>query len=75
MIKGGTGGGNTKSGLIFEERVDLITIFEELEGYQVINTNNKSFDFQIDINDMKGNLPQTDNCTLIGIKISNKNVV
>lgn len=42
MIKNGKGGGNTKTGLIFEERVDLIKLFEKLDGYSVINTTNKS---------------------------------
>jgi len=42
MIKGGKGGGNTKTGLIFEDRVDLITLFKEIEGYKVIETKNRS---------------------------------
>lgn len=42
MIKGGTGGGNTKTGLIFEDRVDLITLFEQIEGYQVIASDNNA---------------------------------
>ena len=42
MIKGGKGGGNTKTGLIFEERVDLITLFKEINGYKVVDTKNKS---------------------------------
>jgi len=42
MIKGGKGGENTKSGLIFEERVDLITLFKEINGYKVVDTKNKS---------------------------------
>ena len=42
MIKGGKGGGNTISGLIFEERVDLITLFKKIEGYSVIDTDNRS---------------------------------
>jgi hypothetical protein len=42
MIIGGTGGGNTKSGLIFEERVDLVALFEQIEGYVVKETSNKS---------------------------------
>ena len=36
MIKGGKGGSNTKTGLIFEERVDLITLFKEIDGYKHI---------------------------------------
>lgn len=42
MIKGGIGGTNTRSGLIFEERVDLINLFKNIEGYTVINTENRS---------------------------------
>lgn len=42
MIKDGTGGGKTKSGLIFEERVDLISLFEKISGYEVKETENQS---------------------------------
>lgn len=42
MIIGGTGGGNTKTGLIFEERVDLIALFEQIDGYSIKETDNKS---------------------------------
>lgn len=42
MIKGGKGGGNTKTGLIFEERVDLLALFEKIEGYSVHDTMNRS---------------------------------
>ena len=42
MIKGGVGGANTKTGLIFEERVDLINLFKNIEGYSVIHTDNNS---------------------------------
>ena len=35
MKKGGTGGANTQTGLVFEKRVDLIKRFEELDGYEV----------------------------------------
>jgi hypothetical protein len=35
MIKGGTGGANTKTGLHFEERVDIKTLLESIEGYEV----------------------------------------
>jgi hypothetical protein len=42
MITGGKGGGNTKTGLIFEERVDLITIFQKIDGYEVSSTDNNS---------------------------------
>ncbi len=42
MITGGTGGGNTKTGLIFEERIDSIDLFQKIDGYEVSNTNNNS---------------------------------
>lgn len=42
MITGGKGGSKTKTGLIFEERVDLITLFRKIDGYTVRETNNKS---------------------------------
>ena len=42
MIKNGKGGANTKIGLLFEERVDLITLFERIEGYSVEKTNNNA---------------------------------
>jgi len=35
MKKGGIGGANTRTGIIFEGRVDLIKRFEELDGYDV----------------------------------------
>lgn len=35
MKRGGTGGANTRTGIIFEGRVDLIKRFEELNGYSV----------------------------------------
>ncbi len=42
MIKDGKGGGNTKTGLIFEERVDLISLLQRIDGYTVKKTNNQS---------------------------------
>lgn len=42
MIPGGTGGGNTKTGLIFEKRVDLVTLFQKIDGYTASNTANDS---------------------------------
>lgn len=33
MKEGGTGGGNTITGLRFEGRVDLVTMLEKIEGY------------------------------------------
>lgn len=35
MKKGGVGGANTQTGLIFEQRVSLRTLFESLPGYSV----------------------------------------
>ena len=35
MKKGGVGGANTKTGLIFEKRVSLRELFESLPGYSV----------------------------------------
>lgn len=35
MKKGGTGGGNTKTGLIYEGKVDLATFIAEQENYTV----------------------------------------
>lgn len=42
MIKNGKGGANTKTGLIFEDRIDLITIFKKMDRYTVLDTDNKS---------------------------------
>lgn len=42
MIKDGKGGSNTKTGLLFEERVDLIKLFEKIDGYSVKDTDNKA---------------------------------
>ena len=42
MITGGKGGAKTKTGLIFEERVDLITLFKNIDGYVVKDTTNNS---------------------------------
>ena len=35
MIAGGSGGANTRTGLIFEERTDLATLLNKQPGYQV----------------------------------------
>ena len=35
MIKGGTGGGNTITGLIFEGKTDLATFLSKQKGYFV----------------------------------------
>ncbi len=42
MIKDGKGGGNTKTGLVFEDRVDLVALFEKIEGYSAINAENNA---------------------------------
>jgi len=42
MIEGGKGGANTKTGLLFEERVDLISLFKKIEGYTITETSNDS---------------------------------
>lgn len=42
MIESGKGGANTKTGLLFEKRVDLISLFKEIEGYSVKETSNKA---------------------------------
>lgn len=36
MIKNGKGGGNTKTGLIFEGKTDLATFLNNQKGYQVV---------------------------------------
>lgn len=38
MVKGGIGGGNTKTGLIYEGKVDLATYLSQQEGYTVEGT-------------------------------------
>jgi len=35
MVKGGQGGGNTKTGLLFEGKTDLISFLDSQEGYAV----------------------------------------
>ncbi len=42
MIKNGKGGSNTKTGLIFEKRVDLVTLFKNIDNYTVKSTKNKA---------------------------------
>lgn len=39
MIKGGTGGANTKTGLVYEGKVDLAVFLSMQKGYTVIGTN------------------------------------
>src|SRR3989338_3048185 len=35
MIGGGKGGGNTKTGLIFEKRVNILSLLKSKKGYRV----------------------------------------
>jgi len=42
MIKDGIGGSNTKTGLHFEERVDIKKLLQGIEGYELVETSNKS---------------------------------
>ena len=42
MIKGGTGGGNTTTGLRFEQRTDIRQIFENIESYSIIESTNRT---------------------------------
>ncbi|MEH7336383.1 hypothetical protein V7161_27545 [Neobacillus drentensis] len=35
MIKGGIGGSSTKTGLVFEQRLDFRKVLEEIKGYKV----------------------------------------
>jgi len=42
MIKDGIGGANTKTGLHFEERVDIKRLLENIEGYELVKTSNNS---------------------------------
>ncbi len=37
MIKGGKGGGNTRTGLVFEGKTDLATFLSSQEGYSVVD--------------------------------------
>ena len=39
MIKGGHGGGNTKTGLIFEGKTDLAAFLSAQNGYRIESTN------------------------------------
>ena len=42
MIKDGIGGANTKTGLFFEERVDVKKLLQGIDGYKLIKTPNNS---------------------------------
>lgn len=35
MIEGGIGGGNTKTGLLFEKRVNILSLLKSKEGYNI----------------------------------------
>ena len=37
MIKGGVGGGNTRTGLVFEGKVDLATFLSKQPRYKILN--------------------------------------
>ena len=42
MIKDGIGGANTKTGLRFEKRVDIKKLLQNIKGYDLRKTTNKS---------------------------------
>ena len=42
MIKGGKGGGNTTTGLHFEQRTDIKRLFEQIDGYSLKESKNKT---------------------------------
>lgn len=42
MIKGGTGGGRTQTGLRFEQRTDIKQLFEQIDGYELKQSSNKT---------------------------------
>lgn len=42
MIKDGKGGANTQTGLLFEKKTDLKKLFEQMNGYSLRQTNDKS---------------------------------
>jgi hypothetical protein len=39
MIQGGTGGGNTRTGIEYEGRVDMLVKIAELPGYEIVGQN------------------------------------
>ena len=39
MVRGGIGGANTQTGLVFEGKTDLATFLQEYEGYTVVDGN------------------------------------
>ncbi len=42
MITGGVGGANTKTGLDFEVRTDLKQLFEQIDGYHLKPSQNRT---------------------------------
>lgn len=42
MIKGGTGGNHTKTGLHFEQRTDIKQLFEQIKGYELKPSTNQT---------------------------------
>jgi len=54
MVKGGIGGANTKTGIAFEGKVDLVTFLQTLKGYKCElnpNSRGKSYWYDIYFND------------------------
>ncbi|NVP17399.1 hypothetical protein HUU51_01650 [Candidatus Gracilibacteria bacterium] len=47
MIEGGTGGGNTKTGLHFESKVSFEQLLENLDGYEVKNKKGVNDSFEV----------------------------
>ncbi len=45
MIQGGKGGGNTKTGLFFEKRVDIVELLKRIDGYEIKKYKNKAGNF------------------------------
>ena len=42
MIKGGSGGNHTQTGLHFEQRTDIRQLFEQIAGYELKPSHNKT---------------------------------
>ena len=42
MIENGTGGSQTRTGLIFEQRTDIEQLFRQVDGYELIESNNRT---------------------------------
>ena len=47
MIKGGVGGGNTRTGLVFEGNTDLATFLSQQNGYEVKNKTDVFFNGEL----------------------------